>query len=118
MSHVDLSDSFYADGDRAGTFQSGEIYHIARNRHGGSTATPIGRFFITEPEIGAEGYHPHKRLDCFVRDHSLSPSAEWLGRTLTAALLSTGNISGPVWTSWHLANEIGGSATGDVFDFD
>src|SRR5687768_6348238 len=118
MPDLPLSDSFYAAGDIDGNLGSGEAYHIVRNRFGGSVDTPIARFYITRPEIGAEGVHPHSRLDCFVRRHSLSPSPEWLARTLADALIAHGALAEPAWISWHASEEVGGEPRGEVFDPD
>ena len=79
-------------------------------------STPIARYFITRPDIGAEGYHPHSRIDCIVRDHELAPAEEWLARRLVAVLLERAVVAEPLWVSWHRAEELGGDAYGEVFD--
>jgi len=118
MSDLPLDPKFFARSDAEGRFQNGEIFHIKRNSQGGTVSTPIARYFTTRPEIGAEGYHPHWRIDCTVRDHGLAPAEDWLARRLVDALLERGAVTEPVWVSWHRAKELGGEARGEVFDFD
>jgi hypothetical protein len=118
MRQLELSQSYYAEGDGAGTFQSGQVYHVIRNVEGGSWNTPIARFFISTPLLSPEGYHPHQRLDCFVRNHELSPPPEWLGRVLADALVSSGSLVEPFWVSWHMADELDGEERGQVFDYE
>jgi hypothetical protein len=118
MSQLPISEAFYVEDDGDGRFCSGEAYHIERNRHGGSVATPIARYFISRPKIGAEGLHPHLRLDCFVRRHELSPSPEWLARRLADVLIAHGALAEPAWVSWHVSEEIDGESRGEVFDLD
>jgi hypothetical protein len=118
MPSLSIDTNFYVTSDAEGGFRHGEIFHIERGGQGGSLATPIGRFFTTESNIGVEGYHPHSRIDCFVRDHELAPTEDWLARRLVDALLKSGVVSEPLWVSWHRAKEVGGEARGEVFDFD
>jgi len=113
-----IDPSYYVQPDADGDFRNGAIFHIQRNAHGGSTSTPVGRYFTTRPWIGAEGYHPHSRVDCIVRDHQLAPDERWLAQRLTEELLSRSIIAEPFWLSWHRARELGGEAHGEVFDLD
>lgn len=116
MPHISIDADFYAQSDAGGQFQNGQIFHIERNSDGGSTSTPIGCYFITRPDIGAEGFYPHSRMDCFVRNHRLAPAEDWLAKRLLEALLANKNIAEPIWVSWHRADELGGEARGAVFD--
>ena len=113
---LELSDNFIARPDSNPTL--GEVFHVARNEHGGSVWTPVVQYFAWRPSTGAEGFHPHWRLDCFVRDHELAPDHEWVGKALANALTSQGGISEPLWVSWHRSRELGGEARGQVFDLD
>jgi len=115
---VQIDPNFYVQSDADGNFRTGQIFHIARNSHGGSMSTPIGRYFITLPNIGAEGYNTHSRMDCFVRSPPLAPAEDWLAKCLLGALLAGGFVAEPVWVSWHRAEELGGEARGAVFDLD
>lgn len=118
MPNLPIDTNFYVTSDAEGGFRNGEIFHLERTVQGGSLATPIGRYFTTKPNIGAEGYHPHSRIDCFVRDHELAPAEDWLARRLVDALLKSAVVAEPLWVSWHRAKELGGEARGEVFDFD
>lgn len=118
MQRLELSQSYYAQGDDTGEFLSGEVYHIVRNAQGGSCSTPIARYFVSSPLVSAEGFHKHQRLDCFVRRHDLAPQPAWLGRCLADALAQAGSIREPFWVSWHSSQEEAGEARGEVFDFD
>lgn len=118
MPTLPIDMNFYVTSDAEGGFEHGEIFHIERTGQGGSIATPIGRYFTTKPNIGAEGYHPHSRIDCVVRDHKLAPAEDWLARRLVDALLKDALVAEPLWVSWHRAKELGGEARGEVFDFD
>jgi hypothetical protein len=116
MHQLNIDPSFYITASADGTFHSGRVFHISRNSSGGSTSTPVGYYFVWRPDIGAEGYHLHWRVDCFVRDHQLAPSPRWLGTVLADALLSTASVSEPLWISWHSSKELAGEARGQVFD--
>lgn len=116
MAEIMLSPEFYVVGDREG-WANGEVYHIKRNRFGGSISTPVARYFLSTPPLRAEGFHPHQRLDCFVRKHRRVPRGNWLARRLADCLVERGLIQRPVWISWHEAKEVGGEALGEVFDF-
>jgi len=118
MSDLPIDTNYYATSDAEGEFRNGEIFHIERNPRGGSVSTPIGRYFTTRPSTGAEGFHPHSRIDCIVRDHELAPAEDWLARRLVVALLERAVVAEPLWLSWHRAKELGGEARGEVFDFD
>jgi len=95
----------------------GEVYHVDRSPAGGETLTPVARFFTWRP-VHAENFHPHCRVDCFVRSHPLSPAPKVLGSALASALLREGVCSEPLWVSWHRSEELGGEAFGDVFVLD
>jgi hypothetical protein len=98
-------------------FRAGELHHVSRNREGGAVLTPIARFFCTRPEF-VEIFHPHWRVDCYVRDHALAPKPEWAGRALVAALQREGICAEPIWVSWHSSSEIAGEALGKVFELE
>ncbi|CCV09533.1 conserved hypothetical protein [Mesorhizobium metallidurans STM 2683] len=85
MTSLNLSDDYYAKSDEDGFFHHGVIYHISRNKAGGSVSTSIGRFHVWRPEVPPEGYFPHSRLDCYVNDDNLAPDAAWLARVLLDA---------------------------------
>ena len=96
---------------------AGDVYHVDRNSSGGENLTPVARFFTWRP-VHVENFHPHCRVDCFVRSHPLSPDPKALGNALAGALLREGVCSEPLWISWHRSEEIGGKAFGDVFEVD
>jgi hypothetical protein len=98
-------------------FVAGEVYHVERNAGGGANFTPIARFFAWRP-VHVENYHPHWRVDCFVRVHELSPETKVVGTALANGLLKEAICTEPLWVSWHLSEEIGGTSFGEVFDFD
>ena len=93
--------------------------HLYRERKcpQGHVVTPIARFFAWRP-VHPEGYHPHWRVDCFVRVHELSPEPKMLGKALAKGLLQEAICTEPLWVSWHRSEEIGGTNFGEVFDFD
>jgi len=95
----------------------GEVYHVVRNRDGGSISTPIARYFIWRP-VFIEGFNPHWRIDCYVREHSLSPDARSLGLALRDSLIRESHCDSPCWVSWHRSKELDGEPMGDVFDYD
>lgn len=116
MTKLDLSPQFYAIADHSG-LASGEVYHVDRNRDGGSFSTPIARFFVSTPPLVAEGFHAHQRLDCFVRKHELAPRGDWLTKRLADLLIERGVLYQPIWLAWHEATETGGEALGEVIDY-
>lgn len=118
MKTLPVDTNLFITSDAEGGFRHGEIFHVERNADGGTLNTPIGRYFTTKPNIEVEGYHPHSRIDCFVREHELAPAEEWLTRRLSDVLLKNAIVEEPLWISWHRAKEIGGEARGEVFDFD
>lgn len=114
--HLPIDADYHVAPHRDG-FRSGIVFHIKRNAVGsGWVSTPIARFFVTRPDIGAEGYNLYERLDCYVRDHPLSPDDGWLARRLADALLAEGVVTEPLWIGWHHARESGGEARGQVFE--
>jgi hypothetical protein len=120
MISLDLSPDYVAEGAADGAFGSGVIYHFAPNQTGrGGVFTPVGRFHVWNPTIGAEGYNPHQRIDCYLRDaHELAPDPAWMTRALCDALVRNGTVREPVWLGWHRSTELGGEPRGEVFDFD
>ena len=112
-----ISDKFEANFVEDESSRSGEVYFVERNNGGGANLTPIARFFAWRPEY-IEGSHPHWRIDCFVRKHTLAPNAKWLGKALTEAIIQNGICDPPIWTSWHSSEELQGEAYGEVFDLD
>ena len=94
----------------------GELFVVVQNTSGGQMATAMGSYFGTTQ--GDELFHPHWRIDCFVRRHELMPEPEVLGQGLATALEAEGVCSQPIWVSWYLAEELGGKARGEVFDLD
>lgn len=117
MAEFALSPDFYYVADRSGSV-SGEVYHIVKNRHGGSISTPIARFFVSSPPLSVEGFNDHRRVDCYVRKHELAPEQRWLAKRLTDSLIERGVVTQPIWLSWHSSVEISGEALGEVFDLD
>jgi hypothetical protein len=111
-----LTPAYYVTSDADGGFRHGAIFHIVRNKHGGSISTIVGRFHTWRPDIPPEGYHPHWRIDCYVCDEGFAP--DWLAKLLADALVGRGAVSEPLWLGWHRTNEIGGESRGEVFDFD
>lgn len=118
MNDLDLSPDFYVEWSADKDFRSGEIYHIKRNRTGGSVSWSVARFFITNARIPIEGFFPHRRLDCFVSDTALVSKPEQLARLLFEVLRSRGLIDEPAWLNWYVAKEQGGAPFGEVFDLD
>ncbi|KAA3448548.1 hypothetical protein C7I87_21380 [Mesorhizobium sp. SARCC-RB16n] len=118
MDRLNLSTDYYATSDADGRFQHGVIFHITRNKAGGSISTPVGRFYTWRPEIHPEGYFDHSRVDCYVDDHRLAPEPSWLARTLLGALVELGSVSEPIWLGWHRSKELDGEERGKVFDLD
>ncbi|WP_027668230.1 hypothetical protein [Rhizobium leguminosarum] len=112
MNDLDLSSDFYVSWSADDDFSSGEIYHIKRNKSGGSLSTPVARFFITSARIPAEGLFPHQRLDCFVSNTGLVLKPEQLARDLFESMKSRGLIDEPTWLGWHVAEERGGAPFG------
>ena len=102
---------------RGDEIRIGEVYHVVRNNAGGSTSTPIARYFVWRPTY-LEGFNEHWRIDCYVREHTLSPDAKTLGLALRDALNRESLCDSPCWVSWHRSNEIGGEPMGEVFDFE
>lgn len=98
-------------------FVSGDVYHVQRNSAGGANFTPIARFFAWRP-VHVENYHPHWRVDCFVRGHELSSEPKIIAKALAKGLLQEAICTEPLWVSWHQSKEIGGTNFGEVFDFD
>lgn len=117
MRTLTIDRNFKADYVESEGSRCGEIYHVRRNRAGGGTWTPIARYFAWRP-VFIENFHPHWRIDCFVRKHKLAPRPEKLGRALATSLIEAGLCERPVWVSWHKSEELGGDAYGEVFDFD
>ena len=95
----------------------GEIVHAANN-----VLTPIGNYFARTyfpgPFEGAEGLRSHCRIDCYIREHRLSPAPETVAKQLLAALLEAGKVSEPIWVQSYWTRQAGGFAKGEVFDFD
>ena len=94
---------------------SGEVYHVVRNSAGGAVYTPVARFFAWRPGF-VEGFHPHWRVDCFVRTQAQSPDPKRIGLALAEALLRESLCTEPLWVSWHRSEELHGKAFGDVFE--
>lgn len=115
MKRFQLDDRFTADCVISDKSRVGEIYHIGRNFFGGSTLTPIAYYFAWIPVFN-EGFHKHWRIDCFVRQHHLSPDPIKLGESLVGVLVSEGLCEEPMWMSAHASQELGGKAYGDLTD--
>ncbi len=79
--------------------------------------TPVARYFVWQPEF-VEGFHKYWRVDCFVRQHRLSPEPTHLGEALVAALVREGLCAEPIWMSAHRSEELKGKAYGEVFSDD
>lgn len=99
----------------SGSAYWGEVRHVARNAGGfGVVQTPIAQFFARRVE-GQDGLLPHERIDCLVRKgHRLSPDPDELGRRLATAVEGAGIARQPLWISWHVADEVGGEARGEL----
>jgi len=117
MKPFDLDKTYWADCTTTGEIHIGEAYHIVRNSSGGSVSTPIARYFVWPPPY-IEGCFKHTRVDCFVRDHELSPAPDFLGKLLVTGLIREGLLQEPFWLSFHKSDEIGGLAYGEVFGDD
>jgi hypothetical protein len=96
----------------------GEIYHADRNIFGGANLTPIARYFAWLDPGRVEAFHEHWHVDCFVREHPLSPEPAYLGDALAKALLREGLCAEPLWVSWHKSQPLQGKAFGEVFDLE
>jgi hypothetical protein len=94
---------------------AGEVYHVVRNSVGGADHTPVARFFAWRPSY-FEGFHPHWRVDCFVRTHPRSPDPKRMGPALAEALLRESLCTEPLWVSWHRSEELQGKGFGEVFE--
>jgi hypothetical protein len=112
MKRFPVTDMFDADCVVSDGARVGEIYHVVRNSSGGANLTPIARYFVWRPEF-VEGYHKYWRVDCFVRQHKLSPDPMSLGESLVAALVREQLCAEPIWMSAHTSDEIKGKACGD-----
>ena len=117
MQRFDLNKKFSADCVVTDNARAGELYHVARNSAGGATLTPIARYFVWRPEF-VEGFNGYWRVDCFVRQHALSPDPMELGESLVAALIREGLCSEPIWMAAHRSDELTGKAYGEVFSDD
>src|SRR5262245_13041280 len=104
MRRFAVTDSFEADHIGGDTAVAGEVFHVARNSSGGAILTPVARYFAWHPEY-VEGFHRHWRVDCFVRQHQLSPEPFALAEALVKALLRQGICSKPIWVSAHRSEE-------------
>jgi hypothetical protein len=129
MKRFSVGKSFEADCVISEVSRAGEIYHVAKNEHGGAMMTPIARYFAWKPEF-VEGFHGHWRVDCFIRMHKstrsgmhpLAPKAptEMLnfGIDLVNTLRERELCDEPIWLSVHRSEELQGQAFGEVFDYD
>jgi hypothetical protein len=117
MHRFDVSEKICADCVVTERSRAGELYHVARNSAGGATLTPIARYFVWRPEF-VEGFNGHWHVDCFVRQHALSPDPTELGECLVAALVREGLCAEPIWMSVHRSDELTGKAYGEVFSAD
>jgi hypothetical protein len=117
MKRFSVTDIFQADCVVSEAARAGHIYHVARNAAGGALLTPIARYFVWRPEF-VDGFHKHWRVDCFVRQHKLSPDPMSLGESLVAALVREQLCAAPIWMSAHASSELKGRAYGEVFSDD
>jgi len=114
---IRLNDALEAKSFSAGSFFSGEIFHVQRpGVHFGTEYTPVARYFATRPEF-VEGFHEHWSLHCFFRIHELSPQPMEAGDLLVKALIKEGICSEPIFLSVYSSQSLGGTPYGDVFDF-
>lgn len=116
MNDLDLSPDFYIEWSANQDFSSGKIFHIKRNKWGGSISNEVALFFITKARIPAENFFPHQRLDCFITGVKFVSDPERLARNLFDKLRSRGAISEPTWLGWHIVKKGDGTPIGDVFD--
>jgi hypothetical protein len=117
MKRFDITDTFRANCVVSDSACAGEIYHVARNASGGALLTPIARYFVWQTEF-VEGFHQHWRVDCFVRQHKLSPEPMSLSELLVAALVREKLCTEPIWMSARESDELNGKAYGEVFSDD
>jgi hypothetical protein len=117
MERFDLNDIFQAECLILEEVRIAEVYYLARNSAGRGHTTPVARFFVWRP-VFIEGFNPYWRVDCFVRQHQLSPQPMLLGDVLVIALVRERLCAEPIWTSAHRSDELEGRAYGDVFSDD
>ena len=115
MNRFDINDNFSADCVVSENARAGDLYHVSRNSSGGANFTPIAYFFVWRPEF-TEGFNRFWRVDCFVRQHKLSPDPIELGEWLVDALVKNELCAEPIWMSAHRSQELGGKAYGDIYD--
>ena len=113
-----LTDEYEASCAVSEEFSVGEIFHVARNHAGGANSTPIARYYVHKDMFDAEGFHDHWRIDCYVKEHALSPRPLTLGKALVAGLIREELFPEPMWLSVHRSKELEGRAFGEVFDLD
>ncbi len=96
----------------------GNLYHVQRNASGGALLTPVACYFATRPQF-IEGYYSHWRLDCYFREHRLSPDHPIIsGEALVLALIRENLACDPLWLSVHRSEELEGKAYGQVFEIE
>jgi hypothetical protein len=125
MTTLTLSANAKASLETEGQLLYGQIVHVAQNTHGfGQVWTPIAKYYVRQWHAGplldgiSENILPHTRIDCYVREHELSPNPEALAKQLLNALIEAKKVSEPIWLSWHRSRELGGTALGEIFDLD
>jgi hypothetical protein len=111
-----INERFTADCVESERSRAGEIYDVVLNSAGGATLTRIARYFCWRPSL-VEGFHRHWRVDCFVREHPLSPSEISLATDLVKSLMREGICSEPILVSAHRSKELESAAFGEVFDY-
>lgn len=123
MTTLTLSATAKASLETEGQLLYGQVVHVAQNAQGGQAWTPIAKYYVRHWRAGpldgiSENILPHTRIDCYVREHELSPNPEMLAKQLLNALIEAKKVSEPIWLSWHRSRELGGEALGEIFDLD
>lgn len=117
MLRFQISENFVADCQVSVDTRIGAIYHIKYNAAGGSVMTPVAQYFAWRPNI-PEGYHPHWRVDCYIRDHTLAGDAKSMTKSLALALQKSELCAQPMWVGWHKTEEMSGEVYGELWDDD
>lgn len=111
-----ISENIEADCTVKNEALHGTLYHVQMNKSGGSsTSTPVALYFATRPEF-IEGYHAHWRIDCFFKQHKLSPDPLSTGEALVDALKNEKLCTEPLWLSVHRSDDEKGKAYGELYD--
>jgi hypothetical protein len=121
MRLLTISASFQANYVTLGETVAGGIRRHTPTPPAGFAVTPVGRFFARGPDF-CEGFCPHRRVDCFLRQRATNYRGEGplvgdtaaVGEGLAAALLRESLCSEPLLVCWHWAEQVGTRAFGKV----